>query len=84
MDSLVVRFQGGAAPDKIAASFPTLKLSQIYGVIAYYPENERAVNEYSAEGEREAERSAVPLSQANSEFFSRLEVARRQMASKQL
>ena len=34
LDSLVIHFQEGASPDKIATSFPTLKLSQIYGVIA--------------------------------------------------
>ena len=81
LDSVVVRFQQGASPDRIVHSFPTLKLSQVYGAIAYYLENEKAIDEYIAEGEREIEASA-PLSRTNPELFARLEAARRQMGSK--
>ena len=63
----MIRFRRGASPDKIVQSFPTLKLSQVYGAIAYCLENEKALNNYIAEGERELERSAVPLSQSNPE-----------------
>jgi hypothetical protein len=51
-------------------------------VIAYYLENEKTVNDYIAEGERELEQSAIPLSRTNPELFARLEVARRQIGSK--
>ncbi len=81
LDSVVIRFQEGASPDRIVQSYPTLKLSQVYGVIAYYLENERTINDYIAEGERELEQSAVRLSQTNPDLFARLE-ARRQMSSK--
>jgi hypothetical protein len=54
----------------------------VYGAIAYYLENEKTISEYLAEGERELERSRVPLSQTNPELFARLEAARRQMGSK--
>jgi uncharacterized protein (DUF433 family) len=82
LDSVVIRFQQGASPNKIVQSFPTLRLSQVYGVIAYYLENETAIDVYVAAGERELERSAVPLSQTNPDLFARLEAARRQIASK--
>ena len=82
LDSVVIRFQQDASPEKIAQSFPTLKLSQVYGAIAYYLENETAIGEYIIEGERELERSAVPLSETNPELFARLEAARRQTGSK--
>jgi uncharacterized protein (DUF433 family) len=82
LDSVVINFQQGASPEKVVQSFPTLKLSQVYGVIAYYLENENAINEYIAEGERELERSVPPLSQTNPELFARLEAARRQLSSK--
>jgi len=82
LDSVVIRFQQGASPDKIVQSFPTLKLSQIYGVIAYYLENETIIDEYVSEGERELERSAVPLSRTNPRLYARLDAARRGMASK--
>jgi hypothetical protein len=54
----------------------------VYGAIAYYLENETAINEYIAEGERELERSAVPLSQTNPGLFARLEAARGETGSK--
>jgi hypothetical protein len=79
---VVIRFQQGASPERIVQSFPMLKLSQVYGAIAYYLENEKTINEYIAEGERDLERSAVPLSQTNPELFARLEAARREMGSK--
>jgi uncharacterized protein (DUF433 family) len=82
LDSVVIRFQEGASPEKIVQSFPTLKLSQVYGAIAYYLENEKTVNEYIAEGQRELERSVPPLSQSNPELFARLEAARQKMGSK--
>jgi uncharacterized protein (DUF433 family) len=77
LDSVVIRFQQGASPEKILQSFPTLKLSHIYGAIAYYLENESIIAGYIADGERELESLAVPLSQRNPELFARLEAARR-------
>ena len=82
LDSVVIRFQQGASPEKIVQSFPALRLSQVYGAIAYYLENEKTIGEYIAEGERDLERSRVPLSQTNPELFARLETARRHMGSK--
>ncbi|MCX6629180.1 MAG: DUF433 domain-containing protein [Candidatus Solibacter sp.] len=82
LDSVVIRFQQGASPEKIVQSFSTLKLSQVYGSIAYYLENEETIREYIAQGERELERSRVALSQTNPELFGRLEAARRQMGLK--
>jgi uncharacterized protein (DUF433 family) len=82
LDSVVIRFQEGASPEKIVQSFPTLKLSQVFGVIAYYLENEETITEYIAEGQRELERSVPPLSQTNPSLFARLEAARHKMGSK--
>jgi len=84
LDSVVIRFQEGASPDKIVQSFPTLKLSQVYGVIAYYLENEKIIDDYIVEGDRELEESVIPLTQTNPELFARLEAARRQTGSKRL
>jgi uncharacterized protein (DUF433 family) len=82
LDSVIIGFQKGASPEKIVQSFPTLKLSQVYGVIAYYLENEPIIGEYISEGERELERSAVPLSQSNPALFAKLDTARRGLASR--
>jgi uncharacterized protein (DUF433 family) len=83
LDSVVIHFQEGASPERIAQSFSTLKLSQVYGAIAYYLENEDTVKEYLAEVEREFQRSVPPLSQTNPELFARLQAARQKMHSKQ-
>jgi uncharacterized protein (DUF433 family) len=82
LDSVVIRFQDGASPEKIAELFPTLRLSQVYGVIAYYLENDKAIGDYIAAGERELEQTSVPLSQTDPPLFARLEAARRHMGSK--
>jgi hypothetical protein len=58
LDSVVARFQEGASPERIVQSFPALKLSQVYGAIAYYLENEQMINEYLTEGGAEC-RSAL-------------------------
>jgi len=83
LDSVAIRFQQGASPEKIIHSFPALKLSQVYGAIAYYLENEAMINSYLAEGERELERSAVSLSQENPELFARLQAARQTGSKRQ-
>jgi uncharacterized protein (DUF433 family) len=77
LDSVVIDFQEGASPEGTIHSFPTLKLSQVYG--AYYLENEETIKEYMAEGQRELERTVPPLSQSNPELFARLETARRRI-----
>jgi uncharacterized protein (DUF433 family) len=82
LDSVVIRFQQSASPQKIVQSFPTVKLWQVSGVIAYYLENERLIGDYISEGEREFERSAVPLSQTSPDLFARLEDARQRIGSK--
>ena len=82
LDSVVIRFQEGASPEKIVQSFPTLKLSRVFGAIAYYLENQQMVNEHIAESQRELERTVPPLSQSNPELFARLQAAREKMGSK--
>ena len=82
--SVVVSFTEGESPEKIVQSFPALTLAQVYGTIAYYLENEKAINDYMAEVQQEFERSVPPLSQTNLELFSRLKSARRQIDSKRI
>jgi uncharacterized protein (DUF433 family) len=77
LDLIVIRFQEGASPERIVQSFPSVKLSQVYGVIAYYIENEETIKEYLAQSDREMERSAPPLSQTDPDLFARLQVGRR-------
>ena len=80
--SVVIGFQEGESPEQIVQAFPTLTLAQVYGAIAYYLENEKLINDYLAEVQREFERTVPPLSQTNPELFARLEAARLQKGSK--
>ena len=80
--SIVISFTEGESPEKIVQSFPTLTLAQVYGAIAYYLGNEKLINDYIAEVQREFERSIPPLSQTNPELFARLKAARRQIGLK--
>lgn len=81
LDSVLINFRQGASPEKIVQAFSTLKLSQVYGAIAYYLENEELINGYLAEGERFLE-SAPRLSQTNPELFARMQAARQELSSK--
>ena len=82
LDSVVISFKEGDSPEQIVQSFSSLTLAQVYGAIAYYLENEKTVDEYIAEGERELNRTIPPLSQQDPDLFARLEAVRRQMSMK--
>src|SRR5690242_17008316 len=46
LDSIVHLFQSGATAEQIQEDFPTLTLSQVYSVIAYYLQHKREVDHY--------------------------------------
>lgn len=79
LDSVVIHFQHGSSPEGIIESFPTLKLSQVYGVIAYYLEHEQLVKDYLAETKRRFEALVPPLSVLDPALYARLEAAREKM-----
>ncbi len=81
LDSLITRFEEGASPERIAQSFPSLRLSQVYGAIAYYLENQETIRQHLVDGDRELERLVPPLSQSNPELFARLQAAREKTGS---
>ena len=54
LDVIVHEFTQGASAEQIQDSFPTLSLSQIYGVITYYLNHVTEVEEYVRHREREA------------------------------
>lgn len=55
LDSVVHHFKQGATAERIAESFPSLDLADIYAVIAYYLANRESVEEYMRQQEAEAE-----------------------------
>lgn len=46
LDSIVCQFKSGATSEQIQEDFPSLTLSDIYSVIAYYLQHRRAVEDY--------------------------------------
>ena len=78
LDSIIYGFWQGESPETIAQSFPTLKLEQVYGAIAFYLARQAELDEYIKAGEaafmrmREAARAADPM------FYQKMAEARRQ------
>ncbi|MCU1236989.1 MAG: hypothetical protein JWP63_4956 [Candidatus Solibacter sp.] len=50
-----------------------LKRSQIYGAIAFYLDHQAEIDKYLEETEREFERNAVPLEQANPTLWAKIQ-----------
>jgi uncharacterized protein (DUF433 family) len=46
LDSIVREFKDGATPEQIQEDFPTVTLSDIYSVVAYFLQHSRAVEDY--------------------------------------
>ena len=55
LDTVVSAFQRGNTAEQIQHSFPSLTLSQIYGVIAWYIDHQEEANAYLKERQIEAE-----------------------------
>lgn len=52
LDTIVVAFQQGATAEEIVQQYPTVPLSDVYAVIAYYLRHRDEVDAYLEEGER--------------------------------
>jgi uncharacterized protein (DUF433 family) len=46
LDSIVREFKDGATPEQIQEDFPSVTLSDIYSVVAYYLQHSREVEDY--------------------------------------
>lgn len=55
LDSVVHHYKHGATAERIAESFPSVDLADIYAVIAYYLANRKSVEEYLQRQEAEAD-----------------------------
>jgi uncharacterized protein (DUF433 family) len=68
LDSLVIGFQDGLAPEAIQLLYPSLTLEEVYGAITYYLANRPTVDQYLsqqaklwADLRRSADRSPSPV-----------------------
>lgn len=46
LDSVVIAFQDGLAPEAIQMQYPALTLRDVYGAISHYLNNQQAVDDY--------------------------------------
>ena len=79
LDSVVHSFRRGNSPDTIRTEYPLLKLSQIYGAIAFYLDHQAEINKYLEETEREFEASGIPMAQANPVLWEKIQRAKAKM-----
>lgn len=55
LDTLIYAFNNGSAAEEIVYQYPTLRLKDVYSVIAYYLWNREEVEAYLAARQQEAE-----------------------------
>lgn len=55
IERVVQEFQGGISPTAIVEAYPTITLTDVYGVIFYYLRHSTEVDAYIAQREREAD-----------------------------
>ena len=80
LDSIVYSFNEGHSPEAIREDFPALKLSQIYGAIAFYLDHKPEIDKYLEDTRREFEGNAIPLEQANPALWAKLQRAKAEAA----
>lgn len=54
LDTVIIEFRAGAAPEQITKQYPTVSLADAYAVIAYYLKHSREVDAYLKERQQEA------------------------------
>jgi uncharacterized protein (DUF433 family) len=81
LDTVLYRYKQGDSPETIVENFPTLKLVDVYEVIAYYLAHQFEIDEYLAETERHEEelREFVESQPGYQETSQRLRASRDQM-----
>jgi uncharacterized protein (DUF433 family) len=80
LDSIVYSFNRGNSPEHILEQFPLLiKLSRVYGAIAFYLDHKAEIDRYLEETKREFEASGISLEQANPGLWERIQRAKAKM-----
>ena len=65
LDSVIVAFNQGSAPEQIVYDYDTLSLSDVYAAISYYLQNRETVDAYLAKRAKQNEK----LREANDVHF---------------
>jgi uncharacterized protein (DUF433 family) len=85
LDTIIARYHQGDTPEAIHEGFPTVPLTDIYAVIAYYLAHQAEVDAYIARRDAERERlrqeieaSYTPEQKARTAYFRELIEKKRQ------
>jgi uncharacterized protein (DUF433 family) len=76
LDSLVYLFREGMSAESMVESYPTLTLEQVHGALAFYLANQKEIDAYLIEGQRDAELQHRQSRQTNAELIAKLQRAR--------
>ncbi len=82
LDSVVYAFLRGESPEGIVESFPALSLQQVYGAIAFYLANQRAIDACLQEGKAEFSRLREEARRKHPLLYAKLDAARRSTPSR--
>src|SRR5258708_39221352 len=78
LDSIVMAFWRGQAPESILRSYPSLTLAQIYGAIAFYLSNQAEIDSYLKEWDARTAEQRAEARRAHPELHAKLLAARRE------
>ena len=76
LDSLVYLFREGVSAESMVESYPALTLEEVHGALAFYLANRLDVDNYMAQGEREAGASHEQSIGNNAELIAKVRRAR--------
>jgi len=80
LESVVCSFNRGQSPEAIQENFPLLKLSQIYGAIAFYLDHKAEIDQYIEDTEREFEGRGIPMRETNRVLWEKIQQAKARIA----
>jgi uncharacterized protein (DUF433 family) len=69
LETVVYAFRQGATAEGIAEAYSTLKLSDVYAVIAYYLKHQSEVDAYIAESECQSNEARAQIEDADPDFY---------------
>ncbi|MBI1258769.1 MAG: DUF433 domain-containing protein [Chloroflexi bacterium] len=72
LDVIIAAYQHGDTPHEINRGYPTLKLAEIYAVLAYYVRNRALVDEYLRERDEESRFIHTEFEAEHPELFPKL------------
>jgi uncharacterized protein (DUF433 family) len=79
LDSLIECFREGLSAESILAEFDTLTLAQVYGAIAYYLENQAAIDAYRLRQEQRFAALRRSVGALPADLSGRIEAARERL-----